>query len=172
MLEEQEKDMSFIQKLYVKYGQNLWGYVYHLSGNKELSDDVLQTVFLNMMKHTKTLQNIKNENQLKAYLNTATRNTYYNLHKKQQRYTNTIPYEEMEKEASIDNPYFDLENADYLQSMIATLSKREQDLLSLYYFVGLSTKETAEVMNLSVTNTKVTLHNARKKLKKRFNDNE
>lgn len=168
---ETEK-IAYIQRLYEKYAESLWGYAYYLSENKELADDTVQTVFLNMIKHASTLKNIQEEPKLKAYLNTATRNTFYNMAKEEQQYKNNLPYDEMEKEASTENPYQELETTDFIHSMMKTLSQREQDLLSLYYFVGLSIKETAQVMHLSVTNTKVTLHNIRKKLKKQFDKND
>lgn len=166
MLERQERE--FIHELYSTYSQSLWGYAYYLSDNQEMSDDIIQTVFLNAMKHCKTLKNIEKPSQLKAYLNTATRNTFYNVKKSEKHYTDTIPYKELEKQGSSENLYEEVESADYLQSMISILTQREQDMLSLYYFVGLSHKQVAEVMHLSVTNTKVTLHNIRKKLKKQI----
>ncbi|MEZ4885168.1 MAG: sigma-70 family RNA polymerase sigma factor [Chitinophagales bacterium] len=52
----------------------------------------------------------------------------------------------------------------FIQQAIATLPSDEASIITLFYLHELSLKEIVEVMNISLSNAKVKLHRARKKL--------
>ena len=52
------KISRFIEKLYDEYYKSLWGYAYYLSKDKNIADDIVQTVFMNIIKNKERLRRI------------------------------------------------------------------------------------------------------------------
>lgn len=147
-MEKENETRAFLTNLYLAHFKSLWGYAYHLTGDKHAADDIVQTVFVQIIKHTPKLMQIGDGATIKAYLNAAVRNTCYNHTKKAARH-NPVSFHEIE----VMESGFSLEDLvitrEALADIFRHLTPLEWDLLTLFYYVGLSYKEISEVTGLS-----------------------
>ena len=74
--------------LFERYHRQLFGYFYHLSGQAEPSEDLVQTVFYRMLKYAHTYQG---DGEFITWMFHLARNVWADYYKKQKR----LPTEEM-----------------------------------------------------------------------------
>lgn len=121
------------------------------------ADDIVQNTFLKLLKR-KTKFN--NEEHAKRWLIRVAVNEAHLLWRKRQR--------EMEvPETETDFVFSDDLTADdvALMEAINALPDKNRQIIHLYYFEGYSTKEIAQLVNLTPDNVRACLSRARKQLK-------
>jgi len=69
-------DDSFLTNLYKENFRSLWLYTYKLTTNDSYADDIVQSVFANLIKHEKTLYRI-DSTQRRAYMYTSIKHALY-----------------------------------------------------------------------------------------------
>ena len=165
---EEKKISRFIEKLYDEYHKSLWGYAYFLSKDKNIADDIVQTVFMNIIKHEKRLRRIFS-GDIPAYLKVAVKNAYINYVGKEKREKEkSIKF--AENTESYDEPIIESDEDLYelFNKAKKVLTNREKDVIYLIFNLDFSRTETAETLGISTNNVYVTLHNALKKLRIEF----
>lgn len=163
-------ETKFLSTLYTTQYKRMWGYAYHLTRDAHKADDTVQTVFEKIIRHVSTLQGL-HENQLKAYLKMAIRNTIYNNSYIPKSKPVILPFNELQELAAESNlEEIVLKKLDFeeLETAIATLNEREKDCITLFYYVGLSYQQISELLNISPNNIGVILHRAIHKLKRKL----
>jgi len=138
--------------------EKLFGYLMRLTGNYQLSCDIMQESFTRYLdKYGPQTQNI-------SLLFTIARNAVWdNLRKKKH-------HREIEKE--IEDTTLDpeqltlvLESYRKVLSAMQTLDKGHRDILALTVSSDLSYREIAEIFGISESNVKVKVHRARIRLR-------
>jgi RNA polymerase sigma-70 factor, ECF subfamily len=139
--------------------EKLFGYLMRLTGNYQLSTDIMQESF------TRYLENYGSQTQNVSLLFAIARNAFWDNNRKK-RHNQEI---EEDVEDTANNPEKSAlvrESYRHVLSAIQTLDKDQRDILSLTVSSNLSYREIANIMRISEGNVKVKVHRARIRLKK------
>ena len=138
---------------------------FRVTGNIDDAEDVLQTVFLNMMKR-ETADGVDLGDDPKNYLCRAAVNAAVDVLRARQRKN------EVDRELA---PAADAPGADEevtrrelrhrLRAALARLSPRAADIVALRFFEGYGNVEIAAMLGTSASSIAVTLHRARRRLR-------
>ncbi len=137
---------------------------YRITGNAADAEDVLQTVFLRMLRRDQTARALERQ---ESYFRRAAINVALDVVRASKDARN-VPLDEV--------PPDDLANAhkqpdgrelrECLRSALARLNPREAEIFALRFFEDLSNQEIARVLGLSQIHVAVILHRTRTRLQK------
>ena len=131
--------------------------------NEDDAEDILQDVFWKIHDNIHTL---KEGNKLEAWVYQITRNTIIDYYRRQGRaplYVSEVPEhgpEPIDAEGTLE------EVAACLKPMIADLSEKYRQAILLTEYEGLTQKEMAQKLGLSLSGAKSRVHRARETLKR------
>ena len=151
--------MDKFSSFYRTQKEKLFGYLMRLTGNYQLSTDIMQESF------TRYLENYGSQTRNVSLLFAIARNAFWDNNRKK-RHNHKI---EENIEDTTDNPEklaLVRESYRHVLSAIQTLDKDQRDILSLTVSSNLSYREIANIMGISEGNVKVRVHRARIRLKK------
>ncbi len=145
----------------------LYKYIYSRLRNRELTEDLVQEVFMKAWNCRESFDGKKSS--LKNWLFVITTNLLRDFYRKKKINTEEISEEiandnDTEKEVGVN----DL--VDFVFKKMQFLSEKEQNLISLRYKADLKIEDIAEIMHMNSSATKVAIHRAIKKLKSFCND--
>lgn len=140
--------------LYDRYNRSLYALAYRYLKSRDLSEDVVQQIFVNLWINR---DQINEEQNIKSYIFTSLKNSTLNTLRNNQRaieknYELLINQEnydstDMEEEASH-------EMVDLINKVVETLSPQRKLIFKLKIEEGLSNSEIAQKLNLSVNTVK------------------
>lgn len=149
-----------LEDLYKQYAKKVHQYAYYLSGNKTMAEDITSETFIRAWVSIDRIR----ESTVNAYLSTIARNYYFELQKSKKSFGNDLTINNCSLDSSellsIEN---DLRT---VLSAMQLLKEKERSALLLRARNDLSYQEIAEVLNLTISNSKVLVCRARMKLKK------
>ncbi len=148
------------EKIWTEFSNQLKQYILGRVADKSLADDILQDVFIKIHSRIETL---KDDTKIKSWVYQITRNTIID-HYRGQKITVDIPKTFAEfDEISQSNCHQHVSSG--LKSMINELPEKYREALLLTEFQGLSQKELAQRLDMSVSGAKSRVQRARQKLK-------
>lgn len=129
--------------------------------NEDDAEDLVHDVFCIIAeKHMETLQNIKNEQDIKNYLLKATKNSALNKKRDSKHHISLHENETIinKKEELNDDRFLDLicDKLSYqeLVSAIRSLDKKYEEVLYLHFVIELSVPEVADYLNRNIHTVK------------------
>jgi RNA polymerase sigma-70 factor, ECF subfamily len=143
---------------------------YRITGNAGDAEDVLQTVFLRMVKRDSGADQIGN---MASFLHRAAVNAALDLMRTRQNIRN-IPLDELEPvlaepaHRSPERAQASGEIREWLRGAMARLNPRIAQMFTLRFFEGKDNPEIAEIMNTTPGTVAVTLSRTRDRLEKEF----
>lgn len=153
-------DRAVLDALYTRYHRELYLYLYSLSRDHTLSEDLLQETFLKAL-----LSLSESHGNLRAWLYLVARNLYFNYKKRAER---LVPVETMEEEGMEETPLDRLltdERTRLLYEALAQLEERKREVLQLQYFSGLAQQEIGAVLHLNPEHVRVLAYRGRRELR-------
>ncbi|MEE1219490.1 MAG: RNA polymerase sigma factor [Ruminococcus sp.] len=155
-------DNKLLKELYNKYYKELYLYLYSLSRNKEVTEDLVQETFLKAM-----LSLSDSHANMRAWLYMVARNLYINFGKKEKP---TVDIQEMNEipstELSLPNRIIENERKRLCFEALQSLDGVKKEVLILQYFGGLSQKEIAATLHITPENVRVLSYRGKKELRK------
>lgn len=152
-------DQRALERLYHRHRDRIFAFCLYVTGNPDLSADVVQETFLRLMQQDDSLRDIG------SWLFITARNQLYTTLKRSQRESNVTPQ---------DLQFADCELAPeqrlLLKNMLASLGTEERELLLLREYAGFSTAELAKTLEISPEALRVRLFRIRKKLRTSVED--
>ena len=144
---------------YSKHKNKLFAYLMRLSGDYDLSADIMQESFVRYIEH------YGQDDGNMPLLYTIARNAFLDNIRRQR---NNYPLNENEGDTTVDQEHLLMVREDYRRviSVLQKLDGSERDLLALVATSDLSYEEIGAITGLSKANVKVKVHRARLKLKK------
>ena len=139
---------------------------YRITGNATDAEDVLQTVFMRLLRRPADSPAMENAG---AYLHRAAVNAALDLVRDRQESRN-LPLDAhlshlAEAPATApDRQQEAREMRDFLRRAIARLAPRAAEIFALHYFEGYSNPQIASMLDLSAAGVAVTLHRTRTRL--------
>ncbi|MDZ7410244.1 MAG: sigma-70 family RNA polymerase sigma factor [candidate division KSB1 bacterium] len=172
----QQGDQAAFQQLYRRWARNLYALAYHMLGNHQDADEVLQETFLRVFRH---IARLRSPEAFPAWIYQITVNLCMDFRKLRTR----VRWQPLEHDADgpspfelattkwVRNPHQVLENKELLAEItaaIAELPEQQKAVILMHEVEGLSKKMIAEVLQCSLVTVRTNLHHARKKLRKRL----
>ncbi len=156
----QRRDPRAFDALVDAYGSRLFGYLYRLTGNRDEAEDLLQELFVRLVR---TLPRYEHDGKFEGWIFCIATNLARDRIRRAQRAPNTVPLEGGDTDdpggdqaswwelADLSNPPPDStmvlgEDMDALQRALASLPGAEREVVMLRHFTGLSFAEIAEAM--------------------------
>lgn len=137
---------------------------FRVTGSIDDAEDVLQTVFLNMMKR-ETAAGLDLGNDPKSYLCRAAVNAAVDVLRASKRKTAMEAEADHEETAGADVGVARRDLRRQLRAALSRLSPRAASIVALRFFEGYGNAEIATMLGTSPSSIAVTLHRARRRLK-------
>lgn len=159
-------DRELLRQLYERYHRELYLYLYSLSRDGPLSEDLLQETFLKAL-----LSLPEGHGNLRAWLYLVARNLYFSHRRREDRLCPLEPWmEESDGENETLERVLQDERSRLLYRALGELEGRRREILQMQYFGGLSQREIAAILHLTPENVRVLACRARRELRKRLED--
>jgi RNA polymerase sigma-70 factor (ECF subfamily) len=154
-----------LEQLFVAHHDRVFRAAYRVTGNTSDAEDVLQTVFLRILKHEHDFASVDDAGN---YLYRAGVNAALDL-MRSRRSAASEPLEEGAPEGGgwkPDRGHHAPEVRDQLRGAVARLHPTAAEMFVLRYFEGYDNAEVARMMETSEGTVAVTLHRTRTRLQK------
>jgi RNA polymerase sigma factor (sigma-70 family) len=169
MIKVKNGDLDRMGMLFERHHRPLLGFIFHLTGQRELSEDLVQNVFYRMLRYRHTY---RGDGQFKAWMYHLARNV---VHDEGRILKRSVPQTAMnEFIENIGDPTVADEQAlkkqelDGLQKAMAKLNPETREILVLSKFQELKYNEIALILNITEGAVKVRVHRAVCQLKNIF----
>jgi len=151
--------------LFEKHHVSLFNFFMRLTGNRNISEDLVQEVFMRMLKYRATYQG---RSKFTLWMYQIGRNAHIDFLRKKK---NTLPLDEQWNEPITikDSPEEKLEGGQEVQLLrqaLAQLPLKKREVLILSRYQNLKYKEIAELMDCHIGTVKAHVHRAIKELGK------
>ncbi|UJH68433.1 RNA polymerase sigma factor [Allomuricauda sp. SCSIO 65647] len=169
MLKVRSGDIDKLGLLYERHKRNLFGFFYNMSRDSHTSEDMVQTVFIRMLKYKHTFTGT---GSFGAWMYKMARNVYYDHFKKLSRNGTKHELSQIHlKDEDVESPeeHLYVEETRYqLNTAISRLSPKKREVLLLCKYRGLKFSEVGEVLGCSEGAAKVKAHRALQELRTIF----
>ena len=160
-------DSRILKELYQKYYRELYLYLYSLSKNREITEDLLQETFLKAI-----LSLSDSHSNMRAWLYMVARNLYFNFAKKEKCKDALKNAKEISSDSeSMIERIIENEQRRLCFEALKNLDGVKKEVLVLQYFGGLSQKEIAATLHITPENVRVLSYRGKKELKKYLEEN-
>ncbi|WP_100407826.1 RNA polymerase sigma factor [Bacillus solitudinis] len=153
-----------VEDLLIDEAKLVFKYLLKMGATKEDAEDIVQDTLYKTIKNIDSI----NENMVRSWLFKVAINNYYNLYRKMKTMVHLTSEElEMIKPSSnsTEEVYLNEQNKKDLMVALNELKPAYKNLLILKYFMDLSYKEIASILETSEQNVKVYLYRARNTFK-------
>ncbi|MCA1011687.1 RNA polymerase sigma factor [Halobacillus halophilus] len=156
-----------LEDIYHTYFKDVFLYVYSLSGDKHLSEDITSETF---MKALASLDSFKGDSDIRVWLCQIAKNSYYSYLRKKKSF---VDFDSVPESPSGDNVEQEIATSEAtmkVNEMIQNLKEPYKKVFTLRVFGELSFKQIGKLFAKSDNWACVTYHRAREKIKARLGD--
>lgn len=151
--------------LMIRHRKALTNFIMYYVKNVEIAEDIAQDSFLYIIINKKYYDF---KFSFKTYLYTIAKSRALNYLKREKK---TIPLTDIDidnfvSELNVEDEVINNVDREQIISAIRTLKKDYQIIVYLYYFQNFKYKEISEILNISMSKTKMSLNRAKKNIKK------
>lgn len=161
-------DATALEMIYQENAALLTAYGYKLTQNKEIINDAIQDVFINLWQKKSQLPAVQN---VRAYLLKSLRNRILRILESRSLTGNgEQPHEAIQDsfEQRIILEELEQETLSQLHTCIQNLPTRQKEVINLRYFQNLKTEEIAEILDINYQSVSNLLYKGIKALKKQI----
>lgn len=145
------------------YSNRLYGYFYRLTGDGQISDDLLSEVFLRLVEKIGSYKT----GPFESWLFRVASNIFYDYLRDKQRQSKLLDVIKNEIESRTTKPQqSDNETYDRLQNRLKKLDSDVRELIMLRFYSQLSFKEIAQIRAEPIGTVLSKVHRGLKKLRK------
>lgn len=164
MFKVRDGEIGKLGILFERHHAPLYNYFLRQTGRRDASEDLVQEVFLRMLKYR---HSYRGESQFTVWMYRIARNSWVDYFKKARR---ELPWDENAEEPRSDDPTpnDDLEASQtrsQLRAALAKLSPDKREVLVLSRYQNMKYEEIAELLGCAVGTVKARVHRALKDLK-------
>jgi RNA polymerase sigma factor (sigma-70 family) len=168
MLKVKEGDLDKLGLLYERYKKLLFAFFYRMNQDKDLSEDLVQNVFIRIMKYRYTF---RGDGAFKIWLLHIARNMNHEHFRKNKnrtgdslegKYENLSGHQEEESARDRDD------NLELLKMAIGRLGEEKREIIMLSKIDGIKYKEIGEILDCSEGAVKTKVFRALRELRTEF----
>lgn len=156
-----------LEDIYHTYFKDVFLYVYRLSGDKHISEDITSETF---MKALTSLDSFKGESDIRVWLCQIAKNSYYSYLRKKKSFVDIESVPESDSGDNVEREITTSEASVKVHEMIQNLKEPYKKVFTLRLFGELSFKQIGKLFGKSDNWACVTYHRAREKVKARLGD--
>lgn len=168
----QAKDKLALELLYERYEKLLFSFAYRMTGRRDLSEEIVQDVFLKLW--TKPGMYDETKGKFSSWILTVTRYTAIDCLRKKDE--NNAGLEERDAlkstEPSVEEITEWKEKRKEIRLAINQLTEEQQQIVELFYFKGLSQQKIADTFQIPLGTVKGRIRLALKHLHKKIGGNK
>lgn len=159
--------MDEIEEMYNKYFKDVFYFVYRLSRDKHIAEDITSETFFKAMK---SIESFKGNCDLRVWLCQIAKNSYFSYLRKNKNLVNIDSITEKNDEFDMEKAITLADESIRLHEIINVLSEPYREVFSLRVFGELSFREIAKLLGKTDNWACVTFHRARNKIKMEMRD--
>lgn len=162
----QNGDTAQLAVLFERYHLPLFRYLLSLSGNRSLSEDLVQDVFFRVLKYAKSYNP---EHSFAVWLYQLGRNAHFDSNRKRRGETASLDdFDFASEEPFPEAVLARKQNVATLRAALKQLPEEKREILVLSRFHDLRYEEIARLLKLEVGTVKVRVYRALKELRQVF----
>jgi len=169
MLKVKSGELDKLGLLYERHKKRLFGFFYNMNRNPSVSEDLVQNVFMRMLKYKHTFTG---EGSFIAWMFRTARNVnhdYYRKHKNEQNQNDIASIEYKLEDSDNFNSAMDKnDEIDKLNRAMQKLQREKREILLLSKYKEIKFSEIGEILGCSEGAAKVKAHRALKELRQIF----
>jgi RNA polymerase sigma factor (sigma-70 family) len=146
--------------LFERHHARLYRYCLRMTGNRQVSEDLVQDVFMKMLKYK---SNFRDDSAFQPWMFGIARNACVAHWRRAS--IDTAPADELEREAHVDDDHAGAQQADLVRRALLKLPPERREVLVLSRFEFKTYEEIASALGCSVVAVRVRAHRAIKQLK-------
>lgn len=166
MLRVKAGDLDRMGLLFERHHRSLYGFLFHMTYQREASEDMVQNVFYKMLKYRHTFTG---QGEFVAWMFQIARNTLKDQAKKNKNKTQQLPAEEMEDKLpggmSADEQLEKKQDKANLYRAMASLSEDHREVLTLNRLQELKYGEIGQILGISEVAAKTRAFRAMQELR-------
>ncbi|MEJ2647752.1 MAG: RNA polymerase sigma factor [Sedimentisphaerales bacterium] len=158
----QNGESQSFSKVVDLYSSRCYGYFYRLTGNTDISDELLSELFVKLVEKISTYKG----GSFESWLFRVASNIFHDYLRSKQRQKKVLDVRKIEAESEVlETRKSDGEQIDKLQIQLDRLDEDTRELIMLRFYSELSFKEIAEMRSEPIGTTLAKLHRGLKKLR-------
>lgn len=161
--------MTEIEEIYKRYFKDVYLFVYSLSKNQHIAEDITSETFL---KALYSLDSFEGKSDIKVWLFQIAKNGYYSYLRKNKYIESTEEFSKETDDINIEKKIIDKEESMSVHKIIHALSDPYKEVFTLRMFGELSYKEIGEVFGKTDNWACVTFYRAKKKINEEMRENK
>ncbi len=169
MLKVKNGDLDKLGLLFERHHRPLFGFMYRMTGQRELSEDLVQNVFYRILKYRHTY---RGEGEFRTWMYHLARNV---IHDNGRTLKRTIRHEEITEqtewvsgEMATDAPMQKKQEMALLKRAMENLHPESREVLILSKYQELKYHEIAQILDITEGAVKVRVHRAVNQLKNAY----
>ena len=156
-----------IEEIYNTYFKDVFLYVYSLSGDKHIAEDITSETF---MKALTSLDSFRGDSDIRVWLCQIAKNSYYSYLRKKKSFVDLESLPESASEDNVEQEITTSQASMKVHEIIQNLKEPYKKVFTLRVFGELSFKQIGKLYAKSDNWACVTYHRAREKIKARLGD--
>lgn len=166
MLRVKDGQTDKLGLLFERYNKSLYGFFYRLTSDSDTSEDLVQNVFIRILKYKHTYHG---DGKFSTWMFHMARNLFADHYKKAKRMGYKEDVEVTDKyfrdDVNAESTRIQTEELDLLQQSMDQLSLEKREILILSKYQEMRYKEIADLLKLAESAVKVRIFRALKELK-------
>lgn len=164
--------MQDIEEIYIKYAKVIYKYIFCLTGNEDISEEIVQETFLVAVKD---INKFKGECKITTWLCQIAKNIWYRKLKKE-KYKEKISLENVKDTIFLDNSIEeDLYQKEEKLNLLKRIQKFDENTKNVMYLRilgNLEYEEIGQIMNKTANWARVTFFRGKQKIKEENRNEE
>ena len=164
--------MEDFEEIYVRYQAKIYSFLYRLSGDAQLSEELTQETFYRAFV---SFQKYKGNSSMFTWLGAIAKYTYFGYLKKEKQSREVIRLDdvvtffmEQEGQTSAESRVLRKEVTDKVREVLLELPQKNLEVVALRIYAEMSFKQVAEAMGISESSAKVLYFRAKNMLKEKL----
>ncbi len=161
--------MTSFEEVYELYFKDVYLFVYSLSKDKEIAEDITSETFL---KALNSLDTYRGDSDVKVWLFQIAKNSYFSYLRKYQKVTALDTISEIEDTLNIEKIVSTADESMTIHKVLHELPEPYKEVFTLRVFGNLSFKQIGEVFKKTDNWACVTFYRAKQKIRDEMRDHE
>jgi RNA polymerase sigma factor (sigma-70 family) len=153
------------EKIYDDYFKDVYLYIYSLSGNKHIAEDITSETFI---KAVDSIDSFKGNCDIRVWLCKIAKNTYFSYLRKNKKLVSMDSLPDQGDNSDTENKICTSEESMRIHEILHNLSEPYKEVFTLRVFGELSFKQIASLFGKSDNWACVTYHRAKNKIREKL----
>ena len=159
--------MQNIEEIYKEYFKTVYKYLFCLTSNHDLAEELTQETFY---KAVKKIDTYEGKCKISVWLCQIAKYTWYDYLRRKQEIINIDDLYEFKSEVSLEDKIIEEEEKNLIEGKLNVLDDFSKEVVILRIKGDMSFKEIGNVLNKTENWARVTYYRAKNKLKEELND--